>query len=451
MPQEKCVFVYGAGISGCGVAEVLAKKGKRVLLFNDQEKPLPEEFLATLQKGNGKYLCHTNAEDFLKETELFVVSPGISMRSTLVQKAIAAGIEVVGEVEVAARIYQGKLIAITGTNGKTTTTTLVGEMIKTLPVRTAVGGNIGQALSKEMQGLGKDDWLAAELSSFQLEGVSSLKPTVAAILNITPDHLDRHGTMEEYARVKANIFAKQTAEDILVLNFDDKIVADFAKTAKSKICFVSRKKQLEQGVFLADGNFVLAWNGQRKVICPIKEMKIFGAHNEENALVAIACAFFAGVTEDRIRNVLTTFQGVEHRLEYVTSIDGVPYYNDSKATNPDSTIKALESFDGHIILLAGGRDKKTDLKDMMALVKAKTDALILMGEAKERFYQEALKAGVENIHVVTTFDESVKLAHDLARKPQVVLLSPACSSFDMFDNFPHRGRYFKELVSKLAK
>lgn len=451
MPQEKYIFVYGAGISGCGVAEVLAKKGRRVLLYNDSEKNLPQEFLSILQKSNGKYICGNNAEDYLHQTELFVVSPGISMHSTLVQKALAAGIEVIGEVEVAVRLYKGKLIAITGTNGKTTTTTLVGEMIKTLPVKTAVGGNIGQALSMEMQGLGKEDWLAAELSSFQLEGVTSLKPDIAAILNITPDHLDRHGTIEEYAKVKANIFARQTAEDYLILNIDDKLVADFAKTAKATICAISRRKQLEQGVFLADGNFVLAWNGERRVICPVKDMKIFGAHNEENALVAIACAFFAGVAEEKIKEVLKNFQGVEHRLEYVTEIDGVAYYNDSKATNPDSTIKALESFDGHIILLAGGRDKKTDLTEMMSLIKIKTDALILMGEAKERFSEAAAAAGVQNIHVVETIDDAVMLAHRLARAPQIVLLSPACSSFDMFENFPHRGRYFKELVRKLVK
>lgn len=451
MPQEKYVFVYGAGISGCGVAEVLAKKGERVLLFNDDDHTIDEGLMETLSQSGGKYICNKPASDFLSQVKQFIISPGISIRSSLAQQARAAGIEVIGEVEKAVRMYQGKLVAITGTNGKTTTTTLVGEMLKTLPVKIAVGGNIGQALSKEMEDLGKDDWLVAELSSFQLEGVSSLKPNIAAILNITPDHLDRHGTMEEYAKVKANIFAKQTADDILILNIDDKIVANFAKEAKSTICYISRKEQLEQGVFLSDGNFVLAWNGQHRIICGTNEMKIFGAHNEENALVAIACAFFAGVKKEEITKVLRTFQGVEHRLEYVMSVDGVAYYNDSKATNPDSTIKALEAFPGHIILLAGGRDKMTDLKEMMALVKSKTDELILLGEAKERFLQAARLAGVKNIHVVNTFDEGVQLAHTLAREPQVVLLSPACASFDMFDNFPHRGRYFKELVRNLDR
>lgn len=451
MPQEKYVFVYGAGISGCGVAEVLAKKGERVLLFNDDDRTIDEGLMETLSQSGGKYICNKQAVDFLPQVKQFIISPGISIRSPLAQQASAAGIEVIGEVEKAVRMYRGKLVAITGTNGKTTTTTLVGEMLKTLPVKTAVGGNIGQALSKEMEGLGKEDWLVAELSSFQLEGVSSLKPNIAAILNITPDHLDRHGNMEEYAKVKANIFAKQTADDILILNIDDKIVANFAKEAKSTICYISRKEQLENGVFLAEGNFVLAWNGQRRIICGTNEMKIFGAHNEENALVAIACAFFAGVKEEEIKKVLRTFQGVEHRLEYVMSIDGVAYYNDSKATNPDSTIKALEAFPGHIILLAGGRDKMTDLKEMMALVKSKVDELILLGEAKERFLQAARLAGVENIHVVNTFDEGVQLAHTLAREPQVVLLSPACASYDMFDNFPHRGQYFKELVHNLDR
>lgn len=448
MLPEKYVLIYGAGISGCGIAEVLSKKGRRVMLFNDEQKALDPQLSGLLEASGGRYVCGEKPDAALAQADTVVVSPGIPMQSALVTKAIALGIEVMGEVEVAARLFNGRMIAITGTNGKTTTTTLVGEMMKFLPCKTAVGGNIGQALSKELQGLGKNDWLVAELSSFQLEGVRTLKPAIAAVLNITPDHLDRHGNMTEYIRAKSRIFARQTSEDYLILNFDDKIVAAFAKAAKARVCFFSRTQELKEGAFLSEGSFVMVWNGQRQVICAAREMRIFGSHNEENALAAIACASLAGVPTERIREVLTTFQGVEHRLEYVTEINGVPYYNDSKATNPDSTIKALQSFTGGIILLAGGRDKNTDLGEMMALAKTKVDALILLGEAKERFRAAAAEAGVNAVYAADTFDEAVSIALRLAKPPQVVLLSPACASYDMFDNFPHRGRYFKELVNK---
>ena len=448
MLPEKYVLIYGAGISGCGVAEVLSKKGRRVMLFNDEQKPLDPQLSVLLEASGGRYVCGEKPDAALAQADTVVVSPGIPMQSELVTKAIALGIEVMGEVEVAARLFDGRMIAITGTNGKTTTTTLVGEMMKFLPCKTAVGGNIGQTLSKELQGLGKNDWLVAELSSFQLEGVRTLKPAIAAVLNITPDHLDRHGNMTEYIRAKSRIFARQTSEDYLILNFDDKIVAAFAKAAKARVCFLSRTQELKEGAFLSEGSFVMVWNGQRQVICAAREMRIFGSHNVENALAAIACASLAGVPMEKIREVLTTFQGVEHRLEYVTEINGVPYYNDSKATNPDSTIKALQSFTGGIILLAGGRDKNTDLGEMMALAKTKVDALILLGEAKERFRAAAAEAGINAIYAAGTFDEAVSLALRLAKPSQVVLLSPACASYDMFDNFPHRGRYFKELVNK---
>jgi UDP-N-acetylmuramoylalanine--D-glutamate ligase len=448
--ENKYVFVYGAGISGCGVAEVLAKNGEKVILFNDEHKHIDAALVVILLKNGGKFICQQNPDEYLEETGLVIISPGISIKCSLAEKAKNMGIEVISEVEEASRLYKGRWIGITGTNGKTTTTTLVGEMMKSLPVKTRVGGNIGVAISKEAEGMGAEDWLIAELSSFQLEGVSTLKPNIALILNITPDHIDRHGSMENYITAKANIFAKQTREDLLILNNDDKTVRHLAEKAKSTVCYISRKRILGRGVFVEDGKFVIAWGGERIVVCAVNDMKIFGSHNEENVLGAIACAYFAGVSIEEIRHVLKTFEGVEHRLEYVMDVAGVPYYNDSKATNPDSTIKALESFSGHVILLAGGHDKMTALGPMMKLVKEKTDALILLGEAKTRFYEAALAADVKNIYLVDTFAEAVNKAHALARKPQVVVLSPACSSYDMFENFPQRGRVFKELVRQLA-
>ena len=451
MSENKGIFVYGAGISGCGVAEVLAEQGEKVFLFNDEYKSVDPGLLVKLLKNGGGYVCQKKPETYLLEANMFIISPGISINCPLAVQAKNMGIEVIGEVEATKRLYNCKWLCITGTNGKTTTTTLVGEMMKSLPVKTKVGGNIGYALSKEAEGVGPKDWLIAELSSFQLEGVSTLKPNIALVLNITPDHIERHGSMENYIAAKANIFAQQTREDILILNNDDKTVMHFGEKAKSTVCYISRKRILGRGVFLEDGKFIIAWGGKRITVCAVSDMKLFGSHNEENALGAIACAYFAGVSIAEIKHVLTTFEGVEHRMEYVMDIDGVPYYNDSKATNPASTIKALESFQGHVILIAGGHDKMTDLTFMMQLAKKKTDALILLGEAKKRFYDAAVAAGIGNIYVVETFAEAVEKAHELAKKPQLVLLSPACSSYDMFANFPQRGQVFKDLVRKLAK
>lgn len=448
--MAKAVLVYGTGISGCGAADALAKQGRRVLLYSDRETRIDDTLRALLERQGGGLFCG-NGEALLQEVEQVVLSPGIPLANPLTDRAVRLGIEVISEVEAAYRSYDGHIIGITGTNGKTTTTTLVGEMLETLPVPTAVGGNIGQALSKEVESLGADAWLAAELSSFQLEGVREFRPDVAVILNLTPDHLDRHHTMEAYGAAKCNIFKRQHAEDIVILNYDDPVVRAWGGLAPSRVCWFSRREQLNQGVYLNGGNFTIAWDRQLYTVCHKKDLRIFGGHNEENVLAAIAACFFAGVTIENMRRVLLDFTGVEHRLEYVMTVNGVPYYNDSKATNPDSTIKALEAFDGHIILLAGGHDKMTPLEPMMKLVRDKTDVLILLGEAKERFYEAAVAAGVSDIRKVATMNAAVDLAHKLAAAPQVVLLSPACSSYDMFENFPARGRYFKNLVAALPK
>ena len=448
--MTKTVLVYGTGISGCGAADALAKQGCRVLLYSDKETKIDNALLELLKKQGGGLYCG-NGETLLQEVEQIVLSPGIPLANPLTDMAVQMGIEVISEVEAAYRSYHGHIIGITGTNGKTTTTTLVGEMLKTLPVPTAVGGNIGQALSKEVENLGADAWLAAELSSFQLEGVREFRPDVAVILNLTPDHLDRHHTMEAYGAAKCNIFKKQRENDIVILIYDDPIIRGWGELAPSRVCWFSRREQLNRGVYLNGGNFTIAWDRQLYTVCHKKDLRVFGGHNEENVLAAIAACFFAGVTIENMRRVLLDFTGVEHRLEYVMTVNGVPYYNDSKATNPDSTIKALEAFDGHIILLAGGHDKMTSLEPMMKLVQAKADVLILLGEAKERFYEAAAAAGVGDIRKVETMDEAVELAYKLAAAPQVVLLSPACSSYDMFENFPARGRYFKNLVAALPK
>ena len=450
--MDKAVIVYGAGISGRGAAEVLVRRGQQVFLYNDNPCTLDEELLAALRAVGGDLLVGEEAfAEALAKAGLLVLSPGVPCDNKNVLLAEKTeGVEVISEVELAYRLYGGHMAAITGTNGKTTTTTIVGEMFKRLPVPSAVGGNIGLALSKEVEGLPQEAWLAAELSSFQLEKVKTFRPDIAVVLNLTPDHLERHHSMAAYGEAKKNIFRQQGVSQITVLNYDDPEVRTWSKDSKGTICFFSRKTVLPQGIFMQNGNFVIKWNDTTKVVCNIDELKLFGGHNEENVLAAIACGFFAGVSVEDMADVLRHFRSIEHRLEYVRTLKGVPYYNDSKATNTDSAIKALEAFSkGHIILLAGGHDKLTELEPMMALVKEKCDALILLGEAKERFYAAAQAAGVENIVLADSFADAVHKAYALAQPPQVVLLSPACSSYDMFKNYPERGRYFKELVNAL--
>lgn len=449
---DKPVIIYGAGISGRGAAEVLLHHGRQVYLYNDNPCRIEEELLDSLRAAGGDLVCgRENFRNLLGSAGLLVLSPGVPADNENVQAAEALGVETISEVELGYRLYKGHIAAITGTNGKTTTTTIVGEMFKRLPVPSAVGGNIGLALSKEVEHLPADGWLAAELSSFQLEKVSTFCPDIAAVLNLTPDHLERHHTMEAYGAAKKNIFARQGQQQVTVLNYDDPAVRSWAADSRGQICYFSRKKVLEQGVFMLEGNFVIKWKNKTETVCNINELHLFGGHNEENILAAIACGYFAGVSTADMAEVLRGFRSMEHRLEYVAEINGVRYYNDSKATNTDSTIKALEAFkDGHIILLAGGHDKMTELEPMMQVIKKKVDLLILLGEAKERFHKAALECGISNIRLADTFAQAVQMAHDAARAPQVVLLSPACSSYDMFKNYPERGRCFKKLVQELA-
>lgn len=451
MADGRSVIVYGAGVSGRGAAEVLAKHGRQVFLYNDSECTITNELQQALASQGGALVCG-GFEKLLGSAELLVLSPGVPCDNENVLLAERSGVEVISEVELAYRNYGGHIAGITGTNGKTTTTSIVGEMFKRLPVPSAVGGNIGFALSKEVEPLNDEAWLAAELSSFQLEKVQSFAPDIAVVLNLTPDHLERHYTMEDYAAAKKNIFAKQTAEQVTILNYDDQEVRTWAQESKGQICFFSRNFPLEQGVFIQDNNFVVKWKDTEAAVCAVDDVHLFGGHNEENILAAIACGFFAGVTVKDMAEVLRSFKAVEHRLEYVTTIKGVKYYNDSKATNTDSAIKALEAFkNGHVILLAGGYDKMTELAPMMEVVREKTDLLILLGNAKERFNEAAVACGVKNIQIASSFEDAVERAYAAAVEPQVVLLSPACSSYDMFKNYPERGRCFKDLVMELAK
>jgi UDP-N-acetylmuramoylalanine--D-glutamate ligase len=322
-------------------------------------------------------------------------------------------------------------------------------MMKTTGKAVFVGGNIGTALSELTVNTHPDDVVVAEVSSFQLEGVISFRPHIAVLLNITPDHLDRHKTLENYQAMKERVFAKQSALDFAVLNYDDERVRAIGAKLTAQVFYFSCREKLAQGIFLDNGQLKIVWQGKELVISAAAALKIPGAHNVENALAASAAAFLAGVKKEEIRQTLINFPGVEHRLELAAKISGVSYYNDSKATNPESAVKALEAFEENIVLIAGGRDKNTDLSQLMSLAAQKTTGLILLGEAAERFAQAAQEHGVKNISQVNSLADAVTLAQKMSVPNSIVLLSPACSSYDMFDNFEERGREFKRLVANL--
>lgn len=440
------ILVFGAGISGRAVAKVLQTLGAQVTLADGKKvEELTDELLSIKEQGIQLELGRQDI-NLLKEKTGVVTSPGIWIDHPLLQEAKNQGLLVMSEVEVAYRICKAPILAVTGTNGKTTTTTLLGEMCKMQGIPTVVGGNIGTALSEEVRHLDQQGMVVAEISSFQLEGCSQFKPKVAAILNITPDHLDRHKTMANYTAMKSRIFACQTSEDEAVLNADDPLVAALAPQVPGKVFWFSRLKQLERGMYLDGVNIVLRDGEKFEKVCTLEDIHLPGLHNVENVLAAAAIAYLAGIPLATILQVIRNFKGVEHRIEPVATINGVAYYNDSKATNPESSIKALESFSGHVILIAGGRDKNTDLTEFMKLVKEKVNQLILLGEAAERFKAAAEQQGVHTIQTVNSLAEAVALAHKIAQKEHIVLLSPACASYDMFRSYEERGKVFKELV-----
>ena len=443
-------LVLGAGISGRSVAAVLAAEGTRVTLNDVKTIDETRQEYRELADMGVSIVSGRQDSSLLSGVDTVVVSPGITIHLPLLDEARSRGITVMSEIEVAYRLCRAPIIAITGTNGKTTTTTLVGEMIKESGRPTVVGGNIGLALSQEVRGVDAKGMVVAEISSFQLEGVISFRPHIAAVLNLTPDHLDRHGGMEGYQLAKERIFAHQTADDYVILNYDDAAVRAMAGRAASRILYFSLTAEPDEGAFLQDGSLCLKRQGAVEPICPVADLKLLGRHNVENALAACCAAMLAGVPAGVMAAVLRSFAGVEHRIEPVAVIHGIPYYNDSKATNPESSVKALEAFAGHLILIAGGRDKNTDLSEFMTLAKERVDHLILIGEAAKRFGVAATQHGVTAIHRAGSLAEAVNLARRLARPPQAVLLSPACASYDMFNNYEERGRVFKELVHQLA-
>ena len=448
----KNVLVIGAGISGFAAAKIARRLGAEVILSDAKAEADIKYDFQELRAAGIRLVFGPQQESLLDGISLVLVSPAVPCRIPIIQAAYQRHIRVSTEVELAYELAQSPICAVTGTNGKTTTVTLLGQLLATRFNPVGVGGNIGTPLSEEALRVGRGGCIAAEISSYQMEATTNFHPHVAAVLNVTPDHIVRHGSMEVYQQMKERIFAQQTAEDFLVLNYDDPATRAMKERAQSAVFYFSRKEELAEGAIVKDGQLMIRWEGQEYQLCTVGELGIKGGHNVENALAAAAVAFLAGCEPQAMVKVLKEFRGVEHRIEFVRTLDGVAYYNDSKATNTDSAIKALETFAEGIVLLAGGDDKLTDLGDFMRLVKGRVHELILIGAAAERFRQEALAGGIsaEHIHMAGyDMGKAVTLAHTLAQAPEVVLLSPACASFDMYDGMAERGRDFKRLVNNL--
>lgn len=446
------ILVVGLGKSGKAAVYALKELGA-VVAVQDSATPekVDQQFLEYLVNENiDRYLGEIPSD--MTQFDSLVLSPGVPTYLDWIVAAKNAGVEIMGELELAYRISRGKYVAITGTNGKTTTTTLVGEIFKESGRKTSVVGNIGNAVVTAAIDSTEEDWMVAEVSSFQLETTSEFKPMVSAILNLTPDHLNRHKTMEAYGEAKAMVYANQDDNEYLVVNADDEASMKLAEGCKAKLVPFSRKKTLDFGAYLEDGTLVIKGeDGEKQVICEAADLRIIGDHNIENALAAAAVSFFAGIDMAVISKAVKEFPGVEHRIEYCGNVDGAQYYNDSKGTNVDAAVIALKALRENIILIAGGDGKAQDFTDLAKALAGRVKALVLLGRDAPQIEECARAAGFENIYTEKDMDACVRKANELSEAGDNVLLSPACASWDMYPSYEHRGRHFKACVEELLK
>jgi UDP-N-acetylmuramoylalanine--D-glutamate ligase len=448
----KKVLVIGAARSGVAAARFLSERGARVAL-NDR-KPI-EEWTEDARglKAEGVGLVAGDVPSWLlDQIELVVLSPGVPSKSIPVRYAERAGAEVIGEVELAWRYLRGRVVGITGTNGKTTTTSLIFAMLRDAGLTVQVGGNIGTPLISLVESSREDGWTVAELSSYQLETIRDFRPTVAVVLNLMPDHMDRYETINDYAAAKHRIFRNQTAEDVAVLNADDEIVASWARGLNAHVVRFSTTRELDEGLFLRGREIVSRTReGGERVLMMREDIRLRGMHNVENVIASLSVGLACGASPDSMRETVRHFAPVEHRLELVTAIDGIEFYNDSKATNVDAALKALEAFEdaeGQVVLILGGRGKNAPYAPLAPLVRAKARALVLIGEDAGRIENE-LREFAPTVERADDMHDAVRRAQALARRGDIVLLAPACASFDMFESYEHRGRVFKETVNGL--
>ncbi len=453
--KYKTVVVIGMGLSGVSAAKLLAQKGARVIIndYKTREELIP--YLEALKSyPDIKIVTGGHPEGIVNtHTDLVVKNPGIPMDIKPLIKARNLGIKVLTEVEIAYLFTRAPIIGITGTNGKTTTTALLGEIFKDSGGKVYVAGNIGVPLCDIAEKAPPDSWIVAELSSFQLEGTEKFKPRISAILNISEDHMDRHGTLEGYLEAKKNIFKNQGEDDFCVLNNDDLLLSEIAVggQVQTRLLLFSLREELKNGIYIKDGHIVIGKDGKIVPVCPMEEVGIPGKHNLENALAATAVAYAAEIKPQSIGKTLKSFKGVSHRLEKVGDFRGITFINDSKGTNVEATLKALDSFPQPIVLIAGGKDKGAEFDLLAFHIKEKVKHLILLGETSEKIAQAVNSQEFKNYSRVKTLEEAVEKAYQLAEEGDMVLLSPACASWDMFNNYEERGEDFKKAVKSLGR
>ncbi|MBH1941365.1 UDP-N-acetylmuramoyl-L-alanine--D-glutamate ligase [Mobilitalea sibirica] len=447
---EKRVLVFGAAKSGISATRLLQKQGAFVILYDGNKKLKLEDFEKEFDiKHNFDLILGDLSDDQISTIDLLVLSPGVAIDNPVVERIRANNIPIWGEVELAYRLSKGKIIGITGTNGKTTTTAMVGEIMKTYFSQVYVVGNIGYPYTDIALETSDNSVIVAELSSFQLETIHEFKPMVSAILNITPDHLDRHHTMENYISMKENIAKNQTLSEVCVLNYEDDILRKMADRLPTNILFFSSARELKNGMYLDGDDIIYSQNGAKQTVCNINELRILGKHSYENVMAAVGIAITMGVPMDLIKKAVTSFQAVEHRIEYVETINGVTYYNDSKGTNTDASIKAIQAMNSPTILIGGGYDKNSEFDEWIEAFEGKVKCLILLGQTREKIAKAAREYGYDNIIMVDGLKEAVKISAQKAEDGDAVLLSPACASWDMFDNYEQRGKLFKEYVREM--
>ena len=450
--KGKRVLVVGLGKSGVASALFLKARGARVTVSDTRtEQQLHQEIPALLDRGIA-IETGGHGERTFRDQDLIVVSPGVPTDVPPLARARTLGLPVIGEIELASRFLKGRIVAITGSNGKTTTTTLCGELIAAASQRVLVGGNIGTPVILLVDDSTNETFNVLEVSSFQLETIETFHPQIAVILNITPDHLDRHGSFQAYVDAKAQIFKNQTASDWAVLNLDNQVTAELAPTTRARIAWFTRGSldtKRQYGAFLRDDRIVWREDDREVEIMPVKEIPLKGTHNQENVLAAVSVARLAGADAESIRSGVQKFKAVEHRLQLIANIRGVEYYNDSKATNVDATIKAIESFPGNIHLILGGKDKDSDYSLMNDLLRERVKRVYTIGSAAEKIRSHIGDAA--EIVAGGTLDVAVQRASQSAVAGDVLLLAPACASFDQFDNYEHRGHVFRKLVEDLAE
>lgn len=450
--MSKNYLVAGAGKSGLCATALLARNHENVILFDENEKIDKDELFGRIEcddKSNVKIHIGKLTDEILANIDAMVISPGIPTDCPFAMQVKEKGIPVLSEIELAYLYEKGTVVAITGTNGKTTTTTLVGEIMKAHNDKTFVVGNIGIPYTSLCDQTSVDSVTVAEISSFQLETIHTFKPHVSAVLNITPDHLNRHYTFDNYANCKMDITKNQELSDFVIFNYDDPDTRARATVSNVKKIFFSRMEQIEEGVIVVNGDIVVRENGKDTAVLAVDDIKLLGAHNLENVLAAVAMTYYMGVPVETIKKVCCEFMGVEHRIEYVKTVDGVAYYNDSKGTNPDAAIKAVEAMTKKTYLIGGGYDKKSTYDEWILSFGDKIKCLVLIGATADAIEACARSHGFDNIVRATDLEEAVKYCHANAKDGEVVLLSPACASWDMFKSYEQRGDLFKEYVRNL--